>query len=103
MTFLLDTGSAWTWLPGHLCPRNECAGERFDDHKSSTYARTGKEVSIRYGKGRLRGFTAHDQVRLSQDSAPAKQIDFLTVVEADNLDRLVSDGLLGLGPKASNQ
>ena len=37
MSFILDTGSAWMWLPSAKCPVDECRGERFNASMSETF------------------------------------------------------------------
>ena len=37
MTFIFDTGSAWTWIPNKDCPDDECTKNHYDYTLSSGY------------------------------------------------------------------
>jgi hypothetical protein len=61
-------------------------------------------IDIRYGMGYVEGYLAEDQITYvsdPRDDQIAKKMHFLEVFRAQNLQGLVSDGLLGLAPKAT--
>jgi len=37
MTFLIDTGSSWTWLPNADCPKDQCKNNIYQYQKSYAY------------------------------------------------------------------
>ena len=86
MSFILDTGSAWMWLPSAKCPVDECRGERFNASMSETFKDMNQTKKMKYGSGYLEGDICQDQVTLTE-SPPAdfripKNVDFLSVYHA---------------------
>ena len=112
MSFILDTGSAWTWLPNNSCPETQCTGERYDSINSDTFETTlaskpgekAKVTEINYSTGRVAGYISKDSFSLTRippsDRQIARNIDFVSVFKAENLGNLVSDGVLGMAPSA---
>ena len=104
MTFVLDTGSAWMWVPGFECSLKECSGSRYKNFRSSTYRASRRKMDLRYGVGYLEGHVSTDQVSLvaapETERQVAGRIDFLNVYHASELHGLVSDGLIGMAPSA---
>jgi hypothetical protein len=102
MSFVVDTGSAWMWVPSSSCPQEECTGARYDYESSNTFVTTNRTMDVNYGWGYLEGHISKDQVTLSprpaSDKDIARQIDFLNVFHAKDLAGIVSDGLLGMAP-----
>ena len=60
MSFVLDTGSAWMWVPSTDCAVNECSGDRYNSSKSDTFKTTKKVKDIQYGTGYLEGHISQD-------------------------------------------
>ncbi len=60
MTFILDTGSPWMWVPGQKCPRTECKRQLYNSHLSDTFDGTDKRITIRYGMGYIEGHYSSD-------------------------------------------
>ena len=67
MTFILDTGSPWMWLPGQKCPEKECSGNRYTKSYSTTYSQSEKVIDIKYGKGYVEGNLAEDQIAVVEN------------------------------------
>ena len=42
MTFIFDTGSAWTWLPNKDCLKTECVNGIYNYQFSTAYDKSGK-------------------------------------------------------------
>lgn len=71
LSFILDTGSAWLWVPGEACPNpQQCSGTVYLNSKSETYVNTKEVVDITYGVGYLEGHISTDQVALLPNPAP---------------------------------
>ena len=102
MSFILDTGSAWMWMPSAKCPQEECTGERFNATMSESFQDMNQTKKMKYGNGYLEGDICQDQVTLTEsppdESRIPKNVDFLSVYHAQNLSNIVSDGLVGLAP-----
>ena len=58
MTFILDTGSSWMWLPNLDCKRNECVGQRYFQSESETYTTDNELIDVKYGEGYVEGLIA---------------------------------------------
>ena len=55
---------------------------------------------MHYGVGSITGYVASDSVALTKSTKyQAQGVNFLSVFDADNLNYLESDGLIGLSPK----
>lgn len=99
MSFIFDTGSAWTWVPSVDCPDSQCSGEHYDFHKSKGFSDTGKVEDVTYGQGYIKGTVVNDDIAISSDpSTMAQDVNFILVREAKDLTGLQADGLLGLSP-----
>ena len=105
MSFILDTGSSWMWIPDYQCPLEECSGFRYNSAESDTFKKSSKMIDIVYGRGYVEGYLAEDQITYMKEPSANRQIadkmHFLVVYHAQELEGLVSDGLLGLAPKAA--
>ena len=101
MELLVDTGSAWTWVPGDHCYSNatraECQSTKQNFHPldSETFERHSDRVSIAYGDGSVvSGNRVHDTVSIAQGPS-TRAFDFMIDYNGDwNL----SKGILGLAP-----
>jgi len=102
MSFVLDTGSAWMWVPGFECKKKECSGRKYKNFLSKTFRSSSRKMDLRYGVGYLEGHVSQDQVSLVKQPTSvnqlAQKIDFLNVFHARELHGLVSDGLIGMAP-----
>lgn len=100
MTFIFDTGSAWTWVPSEDCPDDQCPKNHYEYKKSTGFKGSGKRDSITYGIGYVEGEVVNDDVAIiSSASGMAKDVNFLSVDKARDLSGIQSDGLLGLSPR----
>jgi len=74
--------------------------------KSKTYRQSKRSpVKIQYGKGAVVGKLAEDQISFVKNvrarSQIAEKMHFLNIYRAQDVYGLVSDGLIGLSPKAN--
>jgi len=67
MTFIFDTGSAWTWLPNNDCPKTECTKRIYDYSKSSAYDKSGDEAEVFYGIGYIKGLIVNDDIAIENN------------------------------------
>ena len=100
MKLVLDTGSSLMWVQGDECPASECSGESFDSSKSTTFTPSSTIEEIVYGMHVIRGYVVQDQVSwdLDQQNLSISNMTFIDVYTADEIDKLSSHGLVGLGP-----
>ena len=104
MTFIFDTGSAWTWLPNNDCPKTECTKNIYDYSRSTAYDKTEDEAEVTYGIGYIKGTVVNDDIAIENNQkSAARDVNFLSVFHANQLDTIESDGLLGLSPKVIRQ
>lgn len=100
MTFIFDTGSAWTWIPNSDCPSNQCTRNNYRYQVSSGYKNTGRIETVKYGIGSIKGNVVNDDISITNSRlTQASNVNFISVFEAYQLSSLESDGLLGLSPK----
>merc|ERR1719324_1959876 len=60
---IFDTGSANVWVPGKSCGFLTCwLHPRYDEKKSSTYEKDGRQYKVQYGSGPVEGFFSKDTV-----------------------------------------
>lgn len=94
MTFIFDTGSAWTWLPNQNCPSEECKGNKLRDDSSD-----GNDKEVFYGIGYIKGKIGQTDISITPEiKTQAEKVNFLSVYTAKDMTDLVADGLLGLSP-----
>ena len=61
MSFILDTGSSWLWVPGEACPNpSQCNGDVYKNSLSSTFVETNLVYDITYGIGYIEGHISSD-------------------------------------------
>ena len=63
MTFIIDTGSTWSWLTSEDC--RVCPGNHYQYHKSTDFKSYDVVESIKYMKGKVSGKVVHDSVSLT--------------------------------------
>ena len=64
MSFIIDTGSSWTWLPNEDCPDSQCAKNHYNYQKSDGYKNSRKVEHVKYGSGQIEGFVVTDDMAL---------------------------------------
>ena len=102
MTFIFDTGSAWTWIPNEDCPDSQCPHEHYQYHLSTGYINSERVETVQYGIGKIEGSVVNDDVSiLPSKEGQAQDVNFLSVYKAKDLSTLESDGLLGLSPRTT--
>jgi hypothetical protein len=67
MTFIFDTGSAWTWIPSQDCPLDECPNRRYEYKYSEGFRNTGITEEVVYGIGKINGYIVNDDISISSD------------------------------------
>lgn len=107
VSLLLDTGSSIMWVQSKECQEaGMCDGDNPYDHwLSDGYAETQRTQTIEYGIGKVVGKLVSDEVSWVPDPLPhqlGKNVPFLIVNEADMLNTLNQDGLVGLAPSTSD-
>ena len=96
MTFIVDTGSTWSWLTSEDC--ENCPGNHYQYHLSSDYKTYHEVENIQYMVGHAKGYIVEDSIALTPSlSSAARDFKFISIFDSD-LTSLKSDGLLGMGP-----
>ena len=93
LSVIYDTGSPWLWIPHpdcKGCPTNNS----FDPSSSTTYKTSKKSKSIQYGRGRVDGIIATDDVAIGDSSSA--NINFVHVDKSVDNEGMQSDGIVGL-------
>jgi hypothetical protein len=68
LTFIFDTGSAWTWIPSEDCPDEECPNRHYQYHLSSGYQDTGETDNVVYGIGEIKGQIVNDDIAITRST-----------------------------------
>ena len=68
MSFIIDTGSSWTWLPNSDCPYNECVKNHYNYGQSGHYTNTGKKENVKYSSGQVEGYVVTDDMSIFPNS-----------------------------------
>ena len=101
MTFIFDTGSAWTWIPSEDCSDKECTKNHYQYHKSEGFRNTYQKEKVVYGISEISGYVVNDDIAIAPSTKyMATDVNFLSVNKAKDLSTLESDGLMGLSPKS---
>ena len=102
---LLDTGSYMSWVPSPDCPRSKCPGSHFETSLSDTFVDYSIPQELSYGTGKLHGKLVSDDVWSDQvnPTHPHAVVNFMLVEDAQNMDNLKSDGLIGLSPEIRDE
>jgi len=105
---IFDTGSANVWVPGKACGFLTCwMHPRYDESKSSTYEKDGREYSVQYGSGPVEGFFSKDTVTVGDIDVKGQPFAEVSKVSFGPLNIAFAagkfDGLLGLGFKSISQ
>jgi len=107
-TVIFDTGSANLWVPSSSCHWYKCwFHNKYDDSKSSTFEKDGRNFSVQYGSGPCSGTFNRDSVKIgdlvvaNQTFAEVSQLDFGPLNIGFALGKF--DGILGLGFRSISQ
>ncbi|XP_023692670.2 pepsin A-like [Paramormyrops kingsleyae] len=93
---IMDTGSSNLWVPSVYCSSPACTNHRkYNPGSSSTFKWDGRSLSIQYGTGSMTGVLGYDTVEVA-GIADKNQIFGLSKTEADFMQNMVADGILGL-------
>ncbi|XP_059180660.1 pepsin A-like [Centropristis striata] len=93
---VFDTGSSNLWVPSVYCTSAACENHNeYDPAMSSTYRQNGQSLTIRYGTGSMTGILGYDTVTVG-GLAVRNQIFGLSKTEADYMEFMRTDGILGL-------
>ncbi|RWA11579.1 hypothetical protein EKO27_g3529 [Xylaria grammica] len=92
---LLDTGASTTWVMGSTCTSKACTiHNKFGPDDSKTYNDTGKDYSVEYGTGSVRGHVVEDSLALAGLSVT---LPFgVANTTSDQFLQFPFDGILGL-------
>ncbi|KAI0542121.1 aspartic peptidase domain-containing protein [Xylaria digitata] len=92
---LLDTGASTTWVMGSTCKSKACTiHNTFGPEDSETYNDTGKDYSVEYGTGSVRGHVVEDSLALAGLSVT---FSFgVANTTSDQFTQFPFDGILGL-------
>ena len=63
MTFIFDTGSAWSWVPNSDC--FGCPGQHYEYARSNDYVQSRYSKTIYYGIGSVKGWVVNDDIGIS--------------------------------------
>jgi len=97
---IFDTGSDWLWVNSRVC--GNCYQEKFNELESDTFKFWNVIYDLHYGSGDVYGYIAHDKVCITEEYC-ADDFGFMTVGQQNNLDTLMSDGLVGMSPKETDE
>jgi len=105
---VFDTGSANLWVPGKACGFFTCYRHpRYDETKSKTYEKDGREYSVQYGSGPVKGIFSKDTVTVGSVDVKGQLFAEVSKVSFGPLNIAYAmgkfDGLLGLGFKNISQ
>jgi len=106
-TLILDTGSSNMWVYGSACHTDVCnIHKRFDHRKSSTWAKNGTGIMIKYGSGKIEGILSSDNVYFEEcGSKPESECHMITKQQFGEVEYTEGkafmwgkyDGIVGLG------
>jgi len=101
---IFDTGSANVWVPGKACGYLTCwFHPRYDESKSKTFEKDGREYKVQYGSGPVEGFFSKDTVSVGNVDVKGQLFAEVSKVSFGPLNVAFAagkfDGLMGLGFK----
>ncbi|XP_057634675.1 pepsin A-5 [Chionomys nivalis] len=95
---VLDTGSAYLWVPSIYCSSPACTNHKvFNPLRSSTFLVSGRPVNVAYGSGEMSGFLAYDTVKIGDLMVVAQAFGLSLEEPGTFMEYAVFDGILGLG------
>ncbi|XP_038170126.1 pepsin A-5 [Arvicola amphibius] len=95
---VLDTGSAYLWVPSIYCSSPACANHNvFNPLRSSTFLVSGRPVNVAYSSGEMSGFLAYDTVKIGDLMVVAQAFGLSLEEPGTFMEYAVFDGILGLG------
>merc|ERR1719377_419024 len=105
---VFDTGSANVWVPGKACGFLTCwLHPRYDESKSPTYEKDGREYKVQYGSGPVEGFFSKDTVTVGSIDVKGQPFAEVSKVSFGPLNIAFAagkfDGLMGLGFKSISE
>merc|ERR1719478_2041226 len=105
---IFDTGSANVWVPGKACGFTTCwFHPRYDESKSQTYEKDGRQYKVQYGSGPVEGIFSKDTVTVGNIDVKGQAFAEVSKVSFGPLNVAFAagkfDGLLGLGFKSISQ
>eukprot|EP00300_Choanocystis_sp_HF-7_P013352 c18260_g1_i1.p1 GENE.c18260_g1_i1~~c18260_g1_i1.p1 ORF type:complete len:429 (+),score=96.58 c18260_g1_i1:36-1322(+) len=77
LKFIFDTGSANMWVYSKECTTEICTGDqrvRYDHTTSSTWAKNGTGLMIRYGSGTIEGFLSYENMDFGNNKTLTRQM-----------------------------
>merc|ERR1719498_1957813 len=87
---IFDTGSSNLWVPGKSCNWHTCwFHPRFDESKSKTFQKDGRQFKVQYGSGPVEGVFGKDTVQIGD-----------IAVQDHAFAAGKFDGIMGLGFKS---
>jgi len=95
---VFDTGSSNLWVPSHSCWSVPCwLHSTYKSSSSSSFAKNGTKLEIKYGSGAISGFFSNDVVTLG--GARAQNVTFGEATSLSGVSFVAAkfDGILGLG------
>merc|ERR1711862_141759 len=107
-TVIFDTGSANLWVPANNCSWHTCwFHHRYHPEKSSSFKQDGRDYTVQYGSGPVKGVFASDTVKVGGIEVKNQLFAEVTSVSFGPLNLAFAagkfDGLLGLGFKTISQ
>jgi len=101
---IYDTGSANLWVPGKNCSFFKCwLHNKYDETKSSTFEKDGREFKVQYGSGPAEGVFNKDTVTDGNVDVKGQVFAEISTVTFGPLNIAFAmgkfDGILGLGWK----
>merc|ERR1719221_881930 len=105
---IFDTGSANVWVPGKSCGFFTCYRHpRYDESKSPSFVKDGRQYKVQYGSGPVEGVFAKDTVTVGDIDVKGQLFAEVSKVSFGPLNIAFAagkfDGLLGLGFKSISQ
>ncbi|PSR78800.1 aspartic peptidase domain-containing protein [Coniella lustricola] len=92
---LCDTGAGSTWVMGSGCTSTACSEHTtWDSSTSSTYSSTGKDFSIAYGTGSVKGALVEDSIAVG--SVKITMSFGVANTTSTDFEHFAFDGILGL-------